>query len=76
MATDRVQAQKDKISRLETQIRNAQARLAETRKALAREELLQLKEQIETLNMPFDELMALLRQLAEKGEPDHEQGTR
>ena len=76
MATDRVQAQKDKISRLEAQIRNAQVRLAETRKALAREELLQLKEQIDTLNMPFDELMTLLRQLAEKGEPDHEQGTR
>lgn len=58
---------------MESQIRNAQARLSEARKALAREELLQLKEQIETIGLPFDELMDLLRQLAKGDNDEHKQ---
>lgn len=71
--SNRVQTQKAKVARLESQIRNAQARLSEARKALAREELLQLKEQIETIGLPFDELMDLLRQLAKGDNDEHKQ---
>lgn len=72
MNSDKFQARRKEIERLEERLQRTRAQIQEKRRQLAAEELLQIKEQLDTLGLPLEDVLAKLREIAGEGGPPHE----
>ena len=72
MNSDKLQARRKEIERLKERLQRTRAQIQEKRRQLATAELLQIKEQLDTLGLPLEDVLVKLREIAGEGGPPHE----